>query len=220
VTNPGGNPLQEAIRMGHDEHQTQAWSRGTDDQTIVTTDYGYRVPYLENIAQFERAQISLIDEQFAQFMAGQNLPYLAAVFQNELQMIDSDVFRMQIGYLNTILMSPIPGIVTGIYKHPGDPVQPGEPVVRVESNSEILVMATLVYPGPIALGATLTVKTQLFGVAGPPTPITGPIVSVRGKREDDHWEVIARCGNLDPGGKPILPFGYHFDFDDTTVAIS
>jgi len=220
VTNPSGDPVQETVRMGYDEHQTQGWSRGMDDQTIVNTDYGYRVPYLENLAQFERAQVSLIDEQFAQFMTGQNLPYLAAVYQNELQMIDSDVFRTQIAYLNTILMSPIPGIVTGIYKHPGDPVQPGEPVVRVESNGEVLVIATIVYRGPITLGATFTVTTQLFDVAGPPTTITGPIISVRGKREDDHWEVIARCGNLDAGGNPILPFGYHFDFDDTTVTIS
>jgi hypothetical protein len=220
VTNPSGVPMKESIRMGYDQHHTEGWSRGIDNQTITNTDYGYRVPYLENIAQFERAQISLIDERFAQFMAGQNLQFLAAVFQNELQMIDSDVFRAQIAYLNTILLSPIRGIVTGVYKHPGDPVQPGEPVVRIENNQEILIMATIVFSGPIAVGATLTITTQLFGAVGPPTTIAGPIVSVRGKREDDHWEVIARCSNLDGGGDPIFPFGYHFDFDDTTVVVS
>ena len=74
--------------------------------------------------------------------------------------------------------------------------------------------------GSASAGATLTITTQLFGAAGPLTKIAGPIVSVRGKREDDHWEVIARCNNLDGAGNPIFPFGYHFDFDDTTVVVS
>jgi multidrug resistance efflux pump len=117
-------------------------------------------------------------------------------------------------------MSPIDGIVTGVYKHPGDPVQPGEPVIRVEDNSSILLMAKIVYRGPIALGATVTVTTQLFGMAGPPTTIKGAVVSIRGAQEDDHWDVIARCDNLDPGGNIILPLGYRFDFDDTAITIS
>jgi len=28
-----------------------------------------------------------------------------------------------------------------------------------------------------------------------------------------------KCDNLDSGGKPIFPVGYHFDYDDTTVMI-
>ena len=38
------------------------------NQTITNTDYGYRIPYIESEAQNERAQISLMDQQFAQFM--------------------------------------------------------------------------------------------------------------------------------------------------------
>ncbi|PYR81584.1 MAG: hypothetical protein DMF87_04835 [Acidobacteria bacterium] len=220
ITVAGSRPVEEAVHMGIEDQHTTSSSEATDDQTIVNTDYGYRIPFLENLAQYERAQISLIDEQFGQFMYGQNLPYLAAVFANELMVIDSDVFRTQIAYLNTILMSPIEGIVTGIYKNPGDAVRAGEPVVRVENNATVLLLATLVYRGPIAIGATLDVSTQLFDAAGPPTSISGPIVSVRGQLEDDHWEVIAKCNNLDGAGKPILPLGYHFDFDDTTVTIT
>jgi hypothetical protein len=191
-----------------------------EHQTIFNTDYGYRIPYLENIAQYERAQISLIDEQFASFMYSQNLPYLAAVFQNELTSIDSDVYRTQIGYLNTILMSPIPGTVTGIYKNPGDAVRPGEPVIRVENNDVVLLMATLVYRGPISIGSTVRVETTLFDLPGPLTTVEGNVVAVRGRQEDDQWEVIVKCKNLASGGKAILPLGYHFDYDDTTVSIS
>jgi hypothetical protein len=216
----GDQPVEESVHMGVDDQKATTLTEGSDDQTILNTDYGYRVPYLENIAQYQRAQISLIDEQFAQFMYGQNLPYLAAVFQNELSAIDSDVFRTQISYLSTILMSPIEGIVTGVYRNPGDCVRAGEPVVRVESNATLHLVATLVYRGPIDVGAALTVTTKRYGQAGPTTSISGPVVSVRGQREDDHWEVVAKCSNLDTGGKPILPFGYHFDFDDTTVTIA
>src|SRR5262249_7629360 len=81
-----------------------------ETQSIVNTDYGYRVPDIENQAQNERAQISLIDQQFAQFMAGQNLPNLTAVLQNELSAIDRGVNQLQVGFLNTILLSPIAGI--------------------------------------------------------------------------------------------------------------
>ena len=40
---------------------------------------------------------------------------------------------------------------------------------------------------------------------------------MRGQREDQQWEVILQCSNLDSSGKPIFPLGYNFDFDDTTV---
>jgi hypothetical protein len=107
-------------------------SRGDITQKAINRDYVYRIPYLESAAQYHRAQVSLMDEQFAQFMSRQNLPYLNEFLQNELNSIDMDVFQLQIAYLNTILMSPIAGIVTGVYKYPGDAVTPGEPVFRVE----------------------------------------------------------------------------------------
>jgi hypothetical protein len=192
-------------------------------ETIVNTDYGYRTPYFECRAQFERAQISLIDQQFAQFMYGQNLPHLAQVFQNELNSMDGDIYRLQIAYLSTILMSPIPnGIVTGVYKNPGDPVRAGEPVIRVENNSTVYLMATLVCSGLISIGSTVTVNTSLYDSSTPPTPpIVGQVVAVRGHRgEDDQWDVIVSYDNTGSSGGPVLPLYYNFDYDDTTATIS
>jgi biotin carboxyl carrier protein len=188
-------------------------------QTITNTDYGYRVPYYEAAAQYERAQISLIDQQFAQFMYSQNLPHLAQVFRNELSSIDGDVFRLQIAYLNTILMSPVPGIVTGIYKNSGDAVRAGETVIRVENNAILLLVATVVHRGAITIGSHVEVRTNLFDSANEVT-LPGKAVAVRGQRDDDHWEVIVQCNNLDGSGNPLLPFGYHFDYDDTILSIS
>ena len=184
------------------------------------------MPFFESQAQNQRAQISLIDQQFAQFMRlppllyGPNLPNLATVFQNELNSIDADVYRLQIAYLNTILMSPIAGTVTGVYKNPGDAVQAGEPVLRVENSSVILLVARLIYPGRISIGSTATVQTPLFEQPGPLTSITGNVVAIRGEGQDDQWEVIVNCNNLDASANPIFPLGYHFDYDDTTVTIS
>jgi hypothetical protein len=194
-------------------------SQGDVTQTVKNTDYGYRMPNYENAAQNHRAQISLMDEQFALFMSTRNFKYLKEVFQNELNSIDMDVFQLQIAYLNTILMSPIAGIVTGVYKYPGDGVTPGEPVIRVEDNSNIFLVASLVYPGPISVGSTLTVQSHSTLLAHQ-QGMTGSVVAIRGQDQDDRWSVIAKCHNLDAQGHPILPPAYRFDYDDTLIVIS
>jgi hypothetical protein len=189
-------------------------------QGIVTTGYGYRMPDLENQARNERAQISLIDQKFAAFMYAQNLPNLAQVFANELNSIDSDVYRLQIAYLNTILMSPIPGVVTGIYKNPGEAVRAGEPVIRVENYTVILLEASLIFRGLISIGQAVTVTTALFDASSEqPTSIGGVVVAARGKSDDDQWQVIVECKNMNASNQPIFPLGYRFDYDDTTLAI-
>lgn len=199
-------------------------SKGIANQTqaAINTDYGYRIPNAESQAMNQRAQISLMDEQFAQFMFAQNLPNLDTVFTNELQSIDLDVKRVQIGYLSTILFSPIQGVITGILKNPGDYVKAGEPVLRVENNSNVYVIGTIVYRGLVKLGANVAVTTY-FASTGTSTSINGTVVGARGHRGfDDRWEIAVLCNNLDMGGNWILPLHYHFanDAAQTTVTIS
>jgi hypothetical protein len=215
----GSGPVNEWFEETTSGMSSSSRGSANQHQTIENKDYAYRTPLLESEAQNERAQISLIDQRFAQFMTGQNLPYLAQVFHNELQSIDSDVFTLQIAYLNTILMSPVGGTITAVFKQPGDAVRAGEAVLRVEDSSQILLVGTVKYRGPIALGSTVTVQTSLFDSPAPPTTLTGSVVAVRGFREDDQWDVTVQCNNLDAGGNPIFPLGYHFDYDDTTVTI-
>lgn len=193
-----------------------------ETETIVNTDYGYRVPSIENQAQNERAQISLIDQQFAQFMAGQNLPNLAQVFQNELKSIDLSVYQLQVGFLNTLLLSPIVGTVTGIYKNPGDPVRAGEPVVRVEDNATLMLLARVIFRGQILTNSTnVTVKTNLFDAGGPQTVLKGTVIAARGGGEDDLWDLVVQCKNpVDGAGNPIVPIGYRFDYDPNVTTVS
>ena len=198
-------------------------STGTafQNQAISNTDYGYRVPSLENLAQNQRAQISLMDESFAQFMANQNLPYLPQVFGNELSMIDLGVKQLQVAYLNTILTSPIDGIVTGVYKGLGDRVRRGDVAVRVENNRSVYLIGTVIHRRPIKLDDTITVHTKRFGDPADEVTISGNVVGARGHRDhDDWWTVAVSCSNLDGGGHPIFPLHYHFNDDDTLVTVS
>jgi hypothetical protein len=189
-------------------------------QLIVNTDYGYRMPYYDSQAQNERAQISLIDQQFSQFMYSQQLPNLTTIFQNELRSIDGDVYRLQIAFLNSILLAPFAGTVTGVYKYPGDSVRAGEPVLRVENNETVLVVATVVYRDRIAVGANASIQTNLYDSATTPTTVTGTVVAARGHAsDDDQWDIVVKCNNVS-GGAQVLPIDYNFDYDDTVVTIT
>src|SRR4029077_247238 len=114
--------------------------------------------------------------------------------------------------------------VTGVYKNPGDPVAAGEPVFRVENNAKVLIVARISCQGPIVLGSVLQITTTLFDSSDTPSdtrfPIEADVVAARVQDDDDQWEVIAKCANVDKAGKgPLFPLGYSFDYDDTQVAV-
>jgi hypothetical protein len=228
---PGGNPVTNfgftgGNLMTEDDQDSTSGSisnsqaTASQSQYISNTDYGYRVPAIESVAQNERAQISLNDEWFKQFMATQNLPNLAQVYANELNSIDSDVCRLQVDYLNTILLPSIPGMITGIYKSVGEWVRAGEPVIRIENAAQIYIVATLQYDGAIAIYGTVTIATQRLEIAGTPTTLTGIVVQARGGADDNQWELVLACGNLDSSGAQIFPSGYVFAADATTVTVN
>ncbi|HTV91511.1 MAG TPA: HlyD family secretion protein [Verrucomicrobiae bacterium] len=200
--------------------QTHSSGRAAQVQQTSNMDYAYRVPSLEAEAQNERAQISLIDEQFAQFMFAQNIPYLSTVFANELVSIDSDVKRLQVAYMNTLLMSPIDGIVTGVYKRVGEYVKAGEPVLRVEDDTNVFLIGTITYHGSIEIGDSVQINTSLYGSSALPIMVTGTVMAARGRRKQDElWDVVISCSNTGGSG-PIFPLNYHFDYDDTSALIS
>ncbi len=201
------------------DHSSSSGS-ASQRQSIRSTDFAYRIPFLESQAQNERAQISLMDQRFAQFMSSLSVPFLNQVFFNELNSIDGDVFKLQVALLNGYLMSPIDGIVTGKYKYPGDAIRAGETMYRVEDNSTMFVEANVVHRGPVAIGAAVTITTSLFDASGPVTPITGSVVAARGHAVDNRWDLVIKCANDDGAGNTIIPLGYHFDYDDTTVSIA
>jgi hypothetical protein len=206
------------------------WQGTTGDkQRIENQDYAYRAPYFESQAQGVRSAISLADQQFAAFMEAQKMPNISQIFQNNLESMDLDVKRLQVSYLNTILLSPINGVITGVYKNPGEVVRAGEPVIRVEDNSTVFLLAKVVYRGPIVTAppsvppppnSRVTVQTQLFDNSPLPQPLKGTVVAARGHGDDDTWELVVQCNNIGSSGNAILPLGYDFDYDDTVLTIS
>ena len=132
--------------------------------------------------------------------------------------MDLDIKRIQVAYIDTILVSPIDGVVTGVFRNKGDFVCAGQPVVRVENDQEILLVGTIKFRGLVSVGSSVTVTTQVFDS---PTSlsVSGSVVAVRGHdSEDEQWEVLILCNNR-AAGKPIFPINYNFDFDDTTIDI-
>lgn len=174
------------------------------------TDYAYRVPYFENIAQYNRSYISLANQVLATYLALQKIPNLTKTLPVELAGIDLDVKQLQIAYVGTILMSPITGNVTRIRKRLGDYVKAGEPVVRIEDASNVFLVGTVVYAGVVHAGDLFTVTTTLPGSTSP-TTIRGFVQAVEGGRSDDNqWHVIVECAN---GTYPLFVLPLHFSFD-------
>jgi hypothetical protein len=200
--------------------QTQSTNSASQVQQIDNTDYAYRVPSLETTAQNERTQANLIDEQFSQLMFIQDLPHLERVFQNELQGIDLDVKQLQVAYLNTFLLTPINGEVTGIFKQPGDRVTKGEPTIRVENNQRVILEGVLACRGAITPGTALEVAAVLFSEsAGATTSMNCTVSMARGHQSgDDRWEVSLLGNNLTADNTSILPGNYHFDPSSTTIS--
>ncbi|MGW4667455.1 HlyD family efflux transporter periplasmic adaptor subunit [Streptosporangium sandarakinum] len=209
-----------AVTTGVNYEESNNYSNTSGMQSTTHVDYEYRTPYIEAHARALRAQISLTNQQFEAYMFSQNIPYLEKIFANELESVDNDVYQLQIALLRSFLISPIEGVVTGVYKGPGEAVNAGEPVIRVEDNSLVHLLANLVHVGPIPIGATATLTTMLAGAGNPTTSLEGTVVSVRGQDSGTRWEVIIRVDNVDAGGLHVLPLGYVFDPEYTDISIA
>ena len=223
------NPVVDSTTTGQAGENVNEQTR-TDpnnvNQQITNKDFVFRIPYFEAQAQYERAQLSLGDELFAETMRQQTVKNYQQVLTNELNSINLGIYRLQIDYLNTFLNAPFAGTVTGIYKQPGEAVRAGETVVRLEDNSEVYLIGTVVYPGliqgrqpPDTRGMTATIRTSLFDTGGASPPLTAEVLTARGCGDDDTWELVLRYFNDGKQG-PVLPLDYYFDFDDTTISFA
>ena len=76
-----GRALLPIFRSRHSKKGRAAAVTNTGEieqnQKITNTDYGYRFPYVESKAQNERAQISLMDQQFGSSCTARNFRILS-----------------------------------------------------------------------------------------------------------------------------------------------
>lgn len=189
------------------------------DQQATHQDYEYKIPTLDAAARNNRAQISLMDQRFEAFMFERITPKLEKIFKNELDSIDNDVYQIQIALLKSFITSPIPGIVTGVFKNPGEAVAAGEPVIRIEDSTDVQMVANLVHHAHIGIGALATISTTL-GPKSTTVTLTGNVVAARGQGNGARWEVVINAKNHDSSGNILLPLGYCFDPEYTEVTIA
>lgn len=226
---------QPAIVEGTTEVTTQPGYANTP-YTISSEfhDHIFRTPGNDAIAALIRAKVTLQDQLITELLKWQNATHFKEVSANQLTVVDQQVRIRQLALLETIVLSPIDGMVTAVLASPGDRVVAGQPLLRVESDAKIYLVGTIVYRGFIAAG-TATAKvttTSALGVPGNQLEFDGTVVAARGNATgEDRWDVVIAVNP--PDGK--LPFGsknqgfasaygiplhYTFGTDDTTVAIA
>ncbi|WP_431840004.1 HlyD family efflux transporter periplasmic adaptor subunit [Gordonia hongkongensis] len=189
--------------------------------TAHTKNYELRQPKYDNDIRYYRALVSLLQDELSAFRMKEMVRYKNVTFRNELEAIDMDVRRVQIAYIDHLLVPPFGGTVTGVFHGVGDYVRAGEPIIRIEDDRSVYLVGVIKHRGIIRIGDRLTVKTTLFGTAGGTSiNLEGTIAAVRGHSAiDEQWELLAVCNNVGPSGKSILPINYNFDFDGTEVVV-
>jgi hypothetical protein len=182
----------------------------------------YSHPSSEAQMRFQRAQTSLQDELLTHTVFGFRSKHLERLFDNQLKMIDLRIRQLQVALAQRFLISPISGIVTGIYKDLGEQVNAGEPVVRVENHEDVLIVGRVQSRSMVRLGGTikLTAKNVFEAAAALPVTLNGTIAAVRGHDADnDEWDLILFCDNRGPGNTTKLPINFNFDKDDVTLEL-
>jgi hypothetical protein len=186
-------------------------------QISRTRNLTYNHPAFENKIQEQRTQLNIQDEMFLHETFSFKVSHMEDIMKKELQVLNQEIAKAQHRFIQTFLFSPISGIVTAVYKDVGESVQPGEPVIRVENDDELLIVGLIQHRGLLTVGQTAQISTTNVYESFKPLNITGKIVAVRGHdSDDDEWDVIIRCSN----GNKQVPLNYTFDRETTRVEIN
>ncbi|MGW4336664.1 HlyD family efflux transporter periplasmic adaptor subunit [Rhodococcus koreensis] len=221
-TPPGGTGPQNYSPSG-----ARQVGSGTSDATSSSESLGieFRFPSLENDALHQRRIVDLLPENLAAFRMSEMCEHWQVTFANELRSIDLQIRKLQSAYLDTILMSPFDGVVTGLFRQKGDYVTAGQPVARVENDANVYLVGTIKYRFLIKIGYKVSVHTILFDqttAGATQSTISGKVVAVRGHDSiAEQWDVLIRCPNTTgPAGATLFPMNYNFESHNAEVEIT
>lgn len=190
--------------------------------TAHTTTPGaeYLYPAGDNEASFLRAQVNLKMEQLLASRL-EEMCRRPETFKNELAALDQEIRKLQVNYMDTMLLPPFAGVVTGVFQHVGDFVRAGQPVLRLENDEAVFLVGTIKHRGLLQINSSISVEATLFDApGGVSTTVGGVLVAVRGHESaDELWDVLIRCMNRAADGSAKLPLNYNFDFKSTTVHV-
>jgi hypothetical protein len=217
----GPDDVQNQTTTSETKSKTTGGQSFDTTSSTGTTYFGrdYRYPWMDNRIDHLRADIALRQERLAarRLMAVQTPRSLSF----ERAMTASEVRKIQISYLDTFLVAPFDGVITGVFRNLGEFVSAGQPVLRLENDTKVYLVGTIKCRGLVHIGDTAKVTTTLFGEPGSPlVEIEGTVSAVRGHESvDEQWDVLIRCNNIKNGTR-ILPLNYNFDFDSTEIEIT
>ena len=193
---------------------------GDFEQKVTSTNGQYFVPAIDNNIRYHEKMLRVENDSLNARLFASRVANLDTILANELKLVDAEVAKCQMAYISTFLVSPIAGVVTAVFKEFGECVVAGEPVLRVEDDTELLLTGRIQFRGILTIGLPATLHVIDLGESGVNVDVTGmTLVSIRGHdSEDDEWEVIFRVTNpLDKAGKKTFPLNYSFDKVRTTV---
>lgn len=177
---------------------------------------GFWHPQLESALDYFREREVLIGQQLARAIGVLSVERVEAVLERELASIEAEVLKAQSRYVSTFVLAPFEGVVTAIYKDVGEHVQAGEPVIRVESDTALLLFGHLLFRGSLRIGQSVQVRSKNIHQSGNDLSVSGRVVSVRGhSADDDEWEVL-----IELAAGTQLPLNFSFDPTDTQVIVS
>lgn len=181
----------------------------TYTQISTNTNDDFRFPSKDNEISNERTMATLQEELFIQEIANLQTSELKEILESELQQMDLEVRGLQLNFLHTFLLSPISGLVTSVYKDAGESVEAGEPVLRIEDDSTILLCGNIQHRAALKIGQTARIEAQSVFESSKTITLNGKIVALRGHdADDDIWEIIIECPNSKPDS---LPINYQFE---------
>jgi multidrug resistance efflux pump len=188
-------------------------------QETITDLVDFKYPLKDEEIALQRIQLEIQDELLKHQLINLKVQNLTQIMNNELQLLELDITKLQNAFLQTLLISPISGLITAIYKDVGETVSAGEPVIRVENDEELLIVGFIQYRGSLKLQQEVTLATKIFET-NETKEILGRLVAIRGHdADDDEWDVIIHCSNAEKPEDRIIPINYHFDKDTTELYI-
>jgi hypothetical protein len=189
-------------------------------QLTSTTNPNFFHPRFDNAIQHKQLLFGLDNERMGQALNELSAKHTARIVADEQVAADLDLRRLQIAFAETFLTPPFEGVVTAVFKDVGECVQPGEPIVRVESDAVVFLVGRVHSTTPLRIGQDVIVRSSNLFESGVARDFPARIRSVRGHTaDDDEWEILIECANPPDATGRVLPLYYQFDRDTTTLVL-
>lgn len=176
-------------------------------------------PKFDNEIGYRQSNIAVLQEKLRHDTNAVSVKDIEMALDLELKVIDEDLKQLQLNYAHTFLVTPVAGIVTGVFKDVGESVEVGEPVLRVENDAYLLLVGRIQCRSQLWAGQQFKMTLKSVFDDKKSRDLNGTLLSIRGHEKDnDEWDVILEVQNPKVSGHPLLPVNYQFDPNTDEIA--